>query len=73
MAAMVRKLTVAQKDSLMGQKANEHTFFNPVKDLDGEWIISEHELDLYFENHGDRSFLFINDLPLKVHQPVFII
>ena len=39
----VRKLTIEQKDLLIGQKWNNETFFNPVLDADGNWFISEEE------------------------------
>ena len=39
----VRELTIEQKDVLMGQKWNSDTFFNPIQDADGKWIIGEIE------------------------------
>lgn len=41
----VRKLTIEQKDLLIGQVwgANEQ-LFNPIQDANNEWIISEEEV-----------------------------
>lgn len=41
----VRKLTIEQKDLLIGKVwgANEQ-LFNPIQDADGFWIISEEEV-----------------------------
>ena len=39
----VRLLTIQQKDLLINQKWNEDTFFNPIQDASGNWIISNEE------------------------------
>lgn len=41
----VRQLTIEQKDLLIGQKWNEETFFNPLLDADGNWFISNEEVN----------------------------
>lgn len=39
----VRLLTIGQKDSLINQKWNNDTYFNPIQDASGNWIISNEE------------------------------
>jgi len=41
----VYKLTIEQKDQLVGQKWNEDAFFNPQLDADGVWFISNEEVN----------------------------
>ena len=41
----VYKLTIEQKDQLVGQKWNEDVFFNPAQDADGNWFISVEEVN----------------------------
>ena len=64
----VRQLTVAQKDQLVGQKWNANTIFNPVLDADGEWFISNEEVDGYM----GIDFPWVNALPSMDHNPVIV-
>lgn len=41
----VRQITTEQKDLLMGQKWNYEAFFNPLLDADGNWFISNEEVN----------------------------
>ena len=41
----VRQLTVEQKDLLIGQTWDGVTFFNPTLDADGNWFISNEEVN----------------------------
>lgn len=41
----VRQITTEQKDLLIGQKWNEDAFFNPLLDADGNWFISNEEVN----------------------------
>ena len=41
----VRQLTAEQKDLLIGQKWNDEAFFNPLLDADGNWFISNEEVN----------------------------
>jgi hypothetical protein len=41
----VRKITTEQKDLLIGQKWNDQAFFNPTLDADGNWFISNEEVN----------------------------
>ncbi len=41
----VRQITTEQKDLLIGQKWNDEAFFNPTQDADGNWFISNEEVN----------------------------
>jgi hypothetical protein len=41
----VRQLTIEQKDLLVGQTYDGVQFFNPTLDADGNWFISNEEVD----------------------------
>ena len=41
----VRKITIEQKDQLVGQKWNNDAFFNPTLDADNNWFISNEEVN----------------------------
>jgi pyrroloquinoline quinone (PQQ) biosynthesis protein C len=41
----VRKITTEQKDALIGQKWDGIQYFNPTQDADGNWFISNEEVD----------------------------
>jgi hypothetical protein len=38
-------VTVEQKDTLVGQKYNSVSYWNPVLDCNDDWIISEEEIN----------------------------
>ncbi len=42
---MVYKLTIEQKNILTGKKWNEKSYFNPTLDADGNWFISNEEVN----------------------------
>jgi hypothetical protein len=42
---IVRQLTIKQKDALIGQTYDGVQFFNPTLDADGNWFISNEEVD----------------------------
>ena len=64
----VHKLTIEQKDQLVGQKWNEDTFFNPQLDADGNWFISVEEVNGC--THENGAFEWIHELPLIPYNPV---
>jgi hypothetical protein len=41
----VYKLTLEQKDQLIGQMWNNQAYFNPTQDADGNWFISNEEVN----------------------------
>jgi len=63
----VHKLTIEQKDQLVGQKWNEDTFFNPLQDADGNWFISVEEVN-GCTHQGMVEW--IHELPLIPYNPI---
>lgn len=66
---MIAILTIEQKDLLVGELYNTDSYFNPIKDIDDNWIISEEEI-----NQTDIEW--VKDLPLteyksKEIKPIF--
>lgn len=62
----VIKITKAQKDLLKGKKFMADSYFNPIQDQDGDWVISQQEAD-----QCEFQFHWIKVLPKKDHKPVF--
>jgi hypothetical protein len=64
----VYKLTLEQKDALIGQKWNEDAFFNPQLDANGNWFISVEEVNGC--THENGAFEWIHELPLIPYNPI---
>lgn len=58
-------LTETQKDELVDQWYAPDSYFNPIQDIDDNWIISITEID-YCVN---PEFLWVKDLPLIPYNP----
>jgi hypothetical protein len=58
-------LTLEQKDSLVGQLYTEDSYFNPIQDIDNNWIISLEEIE-YCSN---PKFMWVKELPLIEFKP----
>jgi hypothetical protein len=58
-------LTETQKDELVGQLYDEDSYFNPIQDLNDNWIISVEEM----EQCVNPSFMWVKDLPLIPYEP----
>jgi hypothetical protein len=58
-------LTVQQKDELIGQQYTADSFFNPIEDFNGNWVISQEEIN--FCNNSE--FIWVKQLPLIEYQP----
>lgn len=58
-------LTETQKDSLVNQLYAEDSYFNPILDLNDNWIISKEEIN-YCTN---EEFMWVKDLPLIDYEP----
>ena len=58
-------LTIEQKDSLTGQTFAADSYFNPIQDLNDNWVISTQEM-LYCEN---PDFVWVKELPIIVYEP----
>jgi hypothetical protein len=58
-------LTEVQKDSLVGQTYAEDSYFNPISDLNDNWIISQEEMN----QCTNITFLWVKDLTLIDYEP----
>lgn len=58
-------LTLEQKDQLVGEQFANDSYFNPIQDLDNNWVISTQERD-YNQN---LNFIWIADLPAIDYVP----
>ena len=58
-------LTVEQKNSLIGQQFAPDSYFNPIQDLNDNWIISVEEM----ANCTNELFIWVKDLPLIIYEP----
>jgi len=63
----VYKLTEEQKNQLIGQKWDGETYFNPTIDADGNWFISQVEVNGCIHQ---GMVEWIHDLPEIIHNPV---
>jgi hypothetical protein len=58
-------LTETQKDSLVGQLYDDDSYFNPITDLNDQWIISIEEMEFCV----NPEFMWVKDLPLIEYKP----
>lgn len=58
-------LTVEQKNILLLQEFAPDSYFNPIQDLNDNWIISVEEM----VNCVNKDFLWVKDLPLIIYEP----
>jgi hypothetical protein len=58
-------LTLSQKEELLGQLYDPDSYFNPIQDINDNWIISVEEI----EQCENSLFLWVKDLPLIPYEP----
>ena len=58
-------LTELQKDELVGQLFAPDSYYNPIQDIDDNWIISVEEM----EQTTTLEFMWVKDLPLILFTP----
>ena len=58
-------LTESQKNELVGQLYDEDSYFNPIQDIDDNWIISVEEIDQCV----NPKFQWVKTLPLIEYKP----
>jgi hypothetical protein len=58
-------LTESQKDSLVGQLYDEDSYFNPIQDVNDQWIISVEEIEFCV----NPEFQWVKTLPLIEYKP----
>jgi hypothetical protein len=70
---MIAIMTEQQKDILVGKTYDGVCYFNPIKDLNDNWIISEIEyyycLGLWYLDELNLDLQFIHTLNLSEYQP----
>jgi hypothetical protein len=59
-------LTETQKDQLVGQIYDSDSYFNPIQDIDSNWIISTEEM----QQNENPQFMWVRDLPLIEYKPI---
>jgi len=58
-------LTEIQKDELVGQLYDLDSYFNPIQDIEDNWIISTEEM----QQNENPNFTWVRDLPLIEYLP----
>ena len=58
-------LTIEQKDLIVGQQYTTDSYFNPIQDLNDNWVISIEEMD-YCTN---VDYLWVKNLDLIIYEP----
>jgi predicted DNA-binding transcriptional regulator len=58
-------LTEIQKDEIVGQLYAPDSYFNPIQDLNDNWIISVEEI----EQCVNPEYLWVKDLDLIPYEP----
>jgi hypothetical protein len=62
---LVGLLTEVQKDELIGEAYAPDSFYNPIQDLNDNWIISVEEI----ANTINPATEWVKDLPLTIYIP----
>jgi hypothetical protein len=57
-------LTIEQKDELTGQQFMIDVYFNPIQDLNNNWVISIEEID-----QCNNEFSWVKELELITYEP----
>jgi hypothetical protein len=58
-------LTISQKEELTGQLYDSDSYFNPIQDINDNWIISVEEI----EQNENQLLSWVKDLPLIPFEP----
>jgi hypothetical protein len=58
-------LTESQKNELVGQLYDEDSYFNPLQDIEDNWIISVEEIEFCV----NPEFMWVKTLPLIEYKP----
>lgn len=58
-------LTETQKGILIGQLYAEDSYFNPIQDINDNWVISIEEMEFCV----NPEFLWVKNLPLIDYEP----
>ena len=73
---MIAIITQQQRDILVGKTYDGVCYFNPILDLNDNFIISEIEyyycLGLWYLDELNSELVFIKDLSLSVYEPKIV-
>jgi hypothetical protein len=73
---MIAIITAEQKDILIGQTYDGTCFFNPIEDVNLNFVISEIEyyycLGLWYLDECPSELIFIKDLSLTMYEPKIV-
>lgn len=73
---MIAIITELQKDILLGKQFEQDSFFNPILDLNNNYVISEIEyyycLGLWYLDECPSELVFIKDLSLSIYEPKIV-
>lgn len=58
-------LTLLEKESIVGQQFAPDSYFNPIQDIDDNWVISTQEMEFCV----NPEFMWVKDLPLIEYIP----
>lgn len=62
---LVGLLTIEQKDQLVGTWYTSNSYYNPIQDINDNWIISVQEM----QNTTNPNTLWVKDLDLITYEP----
>jgi hypothetical protein len=65
LTTLVGLLTELQKDELIGVAYAPDSYYNPIQDLNDNWVISVEEI----ANTSNPDTLWVKDLDLIVYEP----
>jgi hypothetical protein len=63
---VVYLLTESQKNKLIGIEFIPDNFYNPIQDINKNWIISAEEV----EQTTNENYLWVKDLPIIEYKPI---
>jgi hypothetical protein len=58
-------LTLEQKETIEGQLYAPDSYFNPIQDINNNWVISTQEMDECIV----EEFMWVKELPLIDYEP----
>ena len=58
-------LTIEQKNEIAWELYAEDSYFNPIQDVNNDWVISTQEIDECVV----EEFMWVKDLPLIDYEP----
>ena len=62
---LVGLLTELQKDELIGQPYSADSYFNPIQDINNNWVISVEEM----QSNTNEDTMWVKDLDLIPYEP----